>query len=232
MNSVTVVITTDLDLGASFDARERGLEPRLDRRDWSGMNADGAHGVGSLGDGELLARAADGDGTAFRGILDRYAGRVFATAYRVLGDAAEAEDATQESFTRLWRVLGGVSTARAPDRDAGGWLIRAARNVSIDRLRRRKRWADDETALERHADTTPNAEAARQADDVAVRVQAELSALPDRQRAALALVHFEGMRQADAAESLGISVDALESLLARGRRALKARLAADRGDLI
>lgn len=228
MNSVTVVITTDLGLGALFEAHER----RPNRRGWNGMNPDEAQSVDSLGDGELLARAADGDGTAFQGILDRHAGRVFATAYRVLGDAAEAEDATQESFTRLWRVLGGGSTARAPDRDAGGWLIRAARNLSIDRLRRRKRWTNDEAAMDRHADATPNAEAARQSTDVARRVQSELDALPDRQRAALALVHFEGMRQADAAETLGISVDALESLLARGRRALKARLAADRGDLI
>jgi RNA polymerase sigma-70 factor (ECF subfamily) len=192
------------------------------------MSEPGGHD----GDGDLLARAADGDGDAFRSLLDRHAGRVFATAYRVLGDRAEAEDTTQESFARLWRVLGGVSTAQAPDRDAAGWLIRAARNLSIDRLRRRKRWADDETAVDREADGAPNAEATRQSADVARRVRAELDALPDRQRAALALVHFEGMRQAEAAESLGVSVEALESLLARGRRALKARLAGDREDLI
>lgn len=184
------------------------------------------------GDGDLLAAAAHGDGAAFRYLLDRYAGRVFANCYRVLGESDEAEDATQESFARLWKVLGRKTNASAPDRDAGGWLMRTSRNLCIDRLRRRKRWTTDETVLEMQPDPTPGAEAGRQSRDVGERVRAALNNLPDRQRAAIAMVHFEGLSQTAAAETMGVSVDALESLLARGRRTLRARLEADKGDLL
>lgn len=184
------------------------------------------------GDGDLLAAAARGDGAAFRYLLDRYTGRVFANCYRVLGEADEAEDATQESFARLWKVLGRKTGASAPDRDAGGWLMRTSRNLCIDRLRRRKRWTSDERVLEMQADPTPGAETRRQTRDIGTRVREALNSLPDRQRAAIAMVHFEGLPQTEAADAMGVSVDALESLLARGRRTLRARLEPDKADLI
>lgn len=184
------------------------------------------------GDGDLLAAAGQGDGTAFRHLLDRYVGRVFANCYRVLGDRSAAEDATQESFARLWKVIASPDGAAAPDRDAGGWLMRVSRNLCIDRLRRNKRWTSDENVLAQQVDPDPNAEARQHSRDVGTRVQAALNALPDRQRTAMALVHFDAVPQADAAAAMGISVDALESLLARARRTLRAALVEEKEDLL
>ncbi|NMM44499.1 sigma-70 family RNA polymerase sigma factor [Rhodospirillaceae bacterium KN72] len=184
------------------------------------------------GDGDLLEAATAGEPGAFRSLLDRYADRVFANCYRVLGNRTDAEDATQESFARLWKVLSPGAKAAAPDRDALGWLLRTSRNLCIDKLRRGKRWVADDDKIAMTADDAPNAEAQRQASDRQNRVRQVLSGLPDRQRVAIALVHFDGLPQADAADSLGISVDALESLLARGRRTLKQRLMSEREDLL
>lgn len=184
------------------------------------------------GDGILLTAAARGDGAAFRHLLDRYGNRVFANCYRVLGERGEAEDATQESFARLWKVLSGQSRAEVPDRDAGGWLMRTSRNLCIDRLRKRRGWNTDDSVLDLQPDPSPSAEAQRQDRDLDQAVQTALTTLPDRQRAAIALVHFDQTPQAEAAETLGISIDALESLLARGRRNLRARLERDRGNLL
>ena len=184
------------------------------------------------GDGDLLEAATAGEPGAFRNLLDRYADRVFTNCYRVLGNRTDAEDATQESFARLWKVLSPGATAAAPDRDALGWLMRTSRNLCIDKLRRGKRWVADDDKIALMADDAPNAEAQRQASDRQNRVRQVLNDLPDRQRAAIALVHFDGLPQTEAADSLGISVDALESLLARGRRTLKQRLMPEREDLL
>jgi len=186
---------------------------------------------GEVGDGDLLAAAAQGDGTAFRHLLDRYMARVFANCYRVLGEASEAEDATQESFARLWKTLGST-TAKTPDRDAGGWLMRTSRNLCIDRLRRRKRWVTDEGVLNIQPDLNPGADDKRQTRVLGDVVREAITKLPDRQRAALALVHFDGLPQTEAAEMMGISVDALESLLARARRSLRSMLADQKEDLL
>jgi len=191
-----------------------------------------AEDAASMGEGDLLAQALAGETWAFRAILDRHRGRVFANCYRILADSAEAEDAVQECFSRLWDTLTGRSNASAPDRDAGGWLMRTSRNLCIDRLRRRKRWVHDETVMEMQADDSPSAEAGRQTQDVGRAVREAMDGLPDRQRVALAMVHFEGLPQQDAARQMDVSVDALESLLARGRRTLKAALAAKKEDLI
>lgn len=184
------------------------------------------------GDGDLLAAASLGDGSAFRQLLERYVSRVFANCYRVLGETSAAEDATQESFARLWKVIASPEGAAAPDRDAGGWLMRVSRNLCIDRLRRNKGWTTDESILAQQPDPAPNAEAQQQSKDVGSRVQDAIKSLPDRQRTALALVHFDAVPQTEAAAAMGISVDALESLLARARRALKQALADEKDNLL
>lgn len=198
----------------------------------SGANQNQAPGPDTTGDGDLLSAAAKGDGIAFRHLLDRYMTKVFANCYRVLGESSEAEDATQESFSRLWKVLSTSAGAQAPDRDAGGWLMRTSRNLCIDKLRRRKRWITDDDTMNAQPDDTPNAEAMHQTKATSIRVQAALAGLPDRQRAALALVHFEGISQIEAAACMGITVDALESLLARGRRTLRSQLLDEKQDLL
>jgi RNA polymerase sigma-70 factor (ECF subfamily) len=110
-------------------------------------------------------------------------------------------------------------------------MHRVALNLCYDRLRRRREKTDPDAGL-MVADTRPLASEEWLARQRAAKVNAALAALPERQRAAIALVHFEEMSNIAAAEILEISVEALESLLSRGRRALKAALSDVAQDLM
>jgi RNA polymerase sigma-70 factor (ECF subfamily) len=175
---------------------------------------------------DLLARFAAGDQGAARDLTRRLAPRIHALARRMLDDRTEAEDVTQEAMLRLWRV--------APDwRDEGAavgtWLYRVAGNLCIDRLRRRRERPVAE--LPDRADTTPAVTARLETAERAAALQAALSALPDRQRLALVLRHLEERPNPEIAAILDTSVEAVESLLARGRRSLAAELAPRRAEL-
>jgi RNA polymerase sigma-70 factor (ECF subfamily) len=143
----------------------------------------------------------------------------------MLGDIGEAEDVTQETMLRLWRV--------APDWDGGAalatWLYRVASNLCIDRLRRRREFVPG--VLPERADDAPGALGRLEAQDRAAALQAALTDLPERQRMAVVLRHFEDRANPEIAEILGTSVEAVESLLARARRELAARLAPRRAEL-
>jgi RNA polymerase sigma-70 factor (ECF subfamily) len=110
-------------------------------------------------------------------------------------------------------------------------MHRVALNLCYDRLRRRREKPDADAGLY-VADPAPTASDAWLAQQRAAKVQAALADLTERQRAAIALVHFQELSNIAAAEMLEVSVEALESLLARGRRALKAALAEVAQDLI
>lgn len=170
-------------------------------------------------DEELVALAGNGDRQAYRVLVERHGRRVLAMARRMTGNLAEAEDVAQEAFLRVWQHAGDW-------RDRGAkfttWLYRVVVNLCLDR-RRRVPMAPLEEAGN-PADERPNAEATVAADERARRVAEALAALPDRQRAALVLSYYEGMSNASAAAVLEISVEALESLLVRARRAIRAGL--------
>jgi RNA polymerase sigma-70 factor (ECF subfamily) len=173
-------------------------------------------------DGELVARYAAGDQAAARALTERHVPRLYALARRMLGDAAEAEDVTQEAMLRLWRI--------APDWEpraaVGTWLFRVASNLCLDRLRARRRLSDG--PLPERADDSPGALGRLEAGDRAAALHAALAALPERQRLAIVLRHFEELSNPEIAEALELSVEAVESLLARGRRGLAAALAGRR----
>lgn len=177
-------------------------------------------------DAELLARYADGDEAAARLLSARLSPRAYAHAARVLGDAAEAEDVTQEAMLRLWK--------KAPDWDAGRaqaatWVYRVVANLCSDRLRMRRTDTLDE--MNEPADPSPSAEDRLQTDARHDALQAALLRLPDRQRQAVILRHIEGLANPEIAEILDVGVEAVESLTARGKRALSADLAAQRDAL-
>ena len=181
---------------------------------------------GSVSDAELLGRYAAGDQASARILTFRHAPRVLALARRVLGDPTEAEDVTQETMLRMWKI--------APDWQAdqaalGTWLYRVANNLCIDRLRRRRRRSDAE--VPDLPDDSPGVLHRLEAGDRATALQAALADLPDRQRIAVVLRHFEDRSNPEIAAVLETSVEAVESLLARARRDLAARLAPRRNDL-
>ncbi len=179
-------------------------------------------------DAELVRRAGRGESGAVETLVRRHLGRIAGMARRVLGDAAEAEDVAQETFLQLWRNAGKW---RDQDAQIGTWLHRVALNLCYDRLRKRGRWVGEEAAMNIPS-SVPHAANTILAAQRAEAVNAALALLPERQRAAIALCHYEDMSNIEAAAALNVSVDALESLLARGRRALKAALSAAAADLV
>jgi RNA polymerase sigma-70 factor (ECF subfamily) len=179
-------------------------------------------------DAELVRRAGLGDSSAAEALVRKHLGRIVGLARRLLGDAAEAEDVAQETFLQLWRHVG-----KWRDQDAliSTWLHRVGLNLCYDRLRRRGRWVGEEAAMNVPS-SLPHAANVILAAQRADAVNAALALLPERQRAAIALCHYEEMSNIEAAAALNVSVDALESLLARGRRALKAALSGAAPDLV
>lgn len=170
-------------------------------------------------DAGLLEAAAGGAQPAFAEIVTRHYQPVYRLAWRMAGDAAMAEDVTQEAFIRLWRNPLQVREAAA----VRGWLMRVAANAAIDRARKPRLAALElapETADPQARPDAPlaRAEASRLVDEA-------LAELPDRQRQAVALSYFEGLTNAEMADVMDVSVEAVESLLARARRFLKDRLA-------
>lgn len=170
-------------------------------------------------DEELLARVAAGDAAAVRALVARKLPRILALAQRMLADAADAEDVAQEAFVRAWKQA-PVWRPGAARFDT--WLHRVALNLCYDRLRRRREIATD--APPEQADEGPAPDRGIQAADTGKRVSAALQSLPERQREAIVLCHYQDLGNIEAAAVMGISVEALESLLGRGRRALRAQL--------
>jgi RNA polymerase sigma-70 factor (ECF subfamily) len=169
-------------------------------------------------DVELLQRVGRGEAAAYRVFADRHLERTLRFAARLLGDSVEAEDAVQDAFMRVW-----TDAARfVPDARPSTWLFRIVHNQCIDRLRKR-RPADPDAVDRQSAGDRPSGLLSRK--QTAEQVARALAALPERQRAAITLVHYEGMGNVEAAEVLGVGVEAVELLLARGRRGLRQALA-------
>ncbi|MEQ8405677.1 MAG: RNA polymerase sigma factor [Oceanicaulis sp.] len=179
-------------------------------------------------DRTLASGVARGDRQAVAALTARCLPLVTGLATRTLHDRAEAEDVAQETFVKVWRAIDRYDPERAK---LESWVARIALNLCYDRLRKRGEALLDEDGPEL-ADPGATAEAGLLAGDTAARVRAAVAALPARQRAALELCHFQEMGNIEAAEVMEISVEALESLLSRGRRRLKQTLAGEREDLL
>jgi len=171
-------------------------------------------------DTELVARAGRGDRAAAAMLVARHSARMHALARRMLGSEAEAEDAVQDTFLKLWTHAARWQPGAAKIET---WLYRVTLNGCYDRLRRKRAVPLDE-ALEL-PDAAPGPDQGLDAPALAAAVATALGELPERQRAAILLCHHDGRSNIEAAEILGLSVEAVESLLARGRRNLRARLA-------
>jgi RNA polymerase sigma-70 factor (ECF subfamily) len=170
-------------------------------------------------DDALVQRAGRGDHEACRRLVERHLARVVGFARRTLGDRTEAEDVAQDVFLRLWR--------QAPRWRPGGarlstWLHTVALNLCRDRLARRRETHVDELPEVPDPGASPPAQV--HGREVRVAVTRVLQELPLQQRAAIVLCHYQGFGNAEAALVLDVSVEAVESLLARGRRTLRARL--------
>ena len=178
-------------------------------------------------DDVLVRRIALGDGTAWPVLLKRHLSPVMGYAWYVLQDHAAAEDVAQETFVRL---LGKVDSWHAGGPKLRTWLYRVAMNLCIDRRRARREVALDETIAP--PDPVTDGRSLERRTELTAKVGSALARLPERQALALTLVHYQGFTQDEAARVLEVSVAALESLLARGRRTLRRELAPIAADLL
>lgn len=185
-----------------------------------GTPVPASRGVPVPDDGVLMARVANGDDAAFRLLIERHLVAVVGLARRLLGETSEAEDVAQEAMLRLWRAGDRLEVGAGGVR---GWLLRVARNLCIDRQRasRRLRVVDE---VPEEIDP-PRQLDGLEAAEVSASVDRAMLELPDRQRTALLLFHHEGLSLVEIGQEMDISAEAVESLLARGRRGLKAKLA-------
>ena len=176
----------------------------------------------------LLAAFANGDHAAAAALTERLTPRAFWLAYRLTGDRAEAEDIAQEAMVRLWRM--------APDWEPGKakvstWVYRVVTNLCLDHKRRRK---GRDGALEdapEPLDEAPSVPEQMQDKARSAALQWALDQMPDRQRLAVVLRHLQDLPNPRIAEVMEISVEAVESLTARGKRTLTQLLRDRKGEL-
>ncbi len=174
-------------------------------------------------DALLMRRAAQGDQYAWRKIVETHLPAMNGLAFRMSLQDAAAEDVAQEAFLRLWKI----APTWKPEAQISTWLYRVVRNLAIDAIRRRKTAAAEELEDDfKSNEPTPleNLSMSRGKAQISEAIQR----LPERQRAAIILVHFGECTGAEAADALKVSIDALESLLARGRRRLR-KILSDEG---
>ncbi|HMM13928.1 MAG TPA: RNA polymerase sigma factor [Parvibaculum sp.] len=176
-------------------------------------------------DDELVSRVASGDEAACRILIDRHFARTLSLARRMLGNQHDAEEVAQEVFLRVWTHAERWEPGRAQFRT---WLHRVATNLCLDRLRRRG--TEDLDSIPDTASEEPSPHEQLESRQLAQRVDTALQALPARQRAAVTLTHFQGFSNIEAAEILGVTVEAVESLLGRARRQLRVALATERDE--
>lgn len=171
-------------------------------------------------DETLIVLVAQQDHAAFSRLTARHLKRAYGIALRILGDPAEAEDVTQETFAKIWihapRWIPGKAKFTT-------WLYRIAANLSIDRKRRRRPNTMDEIP-EQQDEQTPDGFETIHSDEITTQVRRAIDQLPDNQRTAILLCGHNDLSNAEAAEAMGLSVKAVESLLVRARRSLREKL--------
>lgn len=174
----------------------------------------------------LVARVGRQDAAAYATLINLHIGPILNFANRTLSDMSEAEDVAQETFLRLWK-----NAARwRPEAKLTTWLHRVAYNLCMDRLRKKRPGALEDVPEQVDEADSPSTTVIKA--ETAEIIAGAVDDLPARQRAAITLVHYQELTNIEAAQIMEISVDALESLLARGRRKLKGALKGQRALLM
>jgi RNA polymerase sigma-70 factor (ECF subfamily) len=170
-------------------------------------------------DEALVVQVTLGNRDAYQQLLSRQLSPMSHYVTRMMGHNADTEDILQEVFLRLWTHADRYKPEVAK---VSTWLHSIAHHLCIDHLRKHQRLVLTAAPPENIGGEEPDALLSR--SHANSRVMQALTTLPERQRSAIILCHYQELSNKDAASILEVSVDALESLLARGRRNLKTRL--------
>ncbi|MFL5546071.1 MAG: sigma-70 family RNA polymerase sigma factor [Gemmatimonadales bacterium] len=183
----------------------------------------------SQADRDLLLRAADGDQQAIAALYDRYGEVLYAVAYRVARQRADAEDAVVEAFTQAWRDAARFEASRG---SVAGWLTMIARSRALDIVRarnRRERITTSASAREAEGTLAMGSSPANPADSFDSterkrRVQAALQMLSPPQRQAIELAFFEGLSQSEIAQRLEEPLGTIKTRVRLGMQKLRESL--------
>lgn len=200
----------------------------------TGLTQDSKRGFGKrvMTDEELMLAVCNGDQSAYQTIVKKHLKPISHYAYRMLGNIKDTEEISQETFLRLWTHAARWQTDKAT---LSTWLHRIAHNLCIDYLRRHRRASlQVEIRTETDGEDFYNQTIAHETDTehgkhmdanaAARHLQQALQELPESQRSALMLCHYQGFSNKEAALIMDISVKALESAIARAKRTLRKRL--------
>jgi RNA polymerase sigma-70 factor (ECF subfamily) len=180
-------------------------------------------------DEQLMQAARDDDRAAFAELVNRLGDRVYGLAYRLLGNEQDARDAAQDAFVNMWQSRrrwspkGAVST----------WAYRITTNICLNRLKSRKRWrflrvgeSPDEpgAAVDIPAPEEESPDYLIQKNDLKHDLEAAISKLSPRERAAILLRHYQGLSGKEVAAILDTTIYGVDSLLFRARKRLRTLL--------
>jgi RNA polymerase sigma-70 factor, ECF subfamily len=167
---------------------------------------------------DLLARVAAQDRAAFGELYRVTASKLMGVLLRILGERAEAEDALQELYTRVWLRAGRFDASRGRGMS---WMIALARNLAIDRIRARRETTADDAAMEAVADTAPRAETRMVALGEARRVTDCFATLEPAQAEAVRGAYLAGLSYLDLAARHGVPLNTMRTWLRRSLLKLK-----------
>ena len=173
----------------------------------------------TMDDDALMIRTAEGEEAAFRLLVQRWERDVLSFLIHMTGSVEEAEDLVQDTFVQVFRKAGSYQAVGM----FKSWLFRIAGNLARSRLRRRKilRWVSFDPGVHDTGGAEPGPDEDLETSQREEAVRAALSRLPGRQREALALHRFQGMRYKEVAEAMNTTVPGVESLIQRAMAALR-----------
>ncbi len=176
-------------------------------------------GTLSITDDQLMTQGARGDDNAYRILVQRWQNQVFTFLLSMLGSPEDAQDICQETFIRM---IGSANTYR-PQGQFQSWLFRIAGNQARSRLRRRKvlLWLSLDNDRQDPPSPTLNAHQEMERSETRADVTRSINKLPPRQREALMLKQYQGMKYGEIANTMGLSVGAVQMLLHRAMTALR-----------
>jgi len=196
-------------------------------------SSDTASGSPSRTDDKELVRAiVERKQEAVAELYDRFSSLLMALAYRVLGNAQDAEEILQETFLQVWNQAARYDPSRS---SVSTWLVLITRSRSIDRLRSRQVQQRTVTAAQQEkptSHTSPTGVGDVLLQERQKRLGEEMSQLPPEQRQVLELAFFGGSTQSEIAEQTGIPLGTVKTRTLLAMKKLRAALREEIGDLL
>jgi RNA polymerase sigma-70 factor (ECF subfamily) len=176
------------------------------------------HAQPEISDATLIARVRTGDEASMAALYDRYAGIVYATALRVLGETGAAEDVLQEIFMQLWRNPAAFDSSRG---NLPAWLGVIARHRAIDLLRKRRPETDVEDVV---ITATHDLRSEAERNAIVAKVRSAMTEMPIEQRQCMEMAYFEGLTHSEIAKKTGEPLGTVKTRIRSALMQLRKRL--------